>query len=92
MKKAVQNWIRDNDNCSGQIESIWGKTLIHLEDLPYNPKRHLQPFYSEFIKINHEKDVQVRLMFADPKIGDLPIIYGSQENTVIDESTNNDVV
>ena len=60
--------------------SIWGKTLYHIKDLPYDPRKHLQAFYSDFIKINYEADISVRLLYPDPDIGSLPIAIRDNEN------------
>jgi deoxyribodipyrimidine photo-lyase len=54
------------------IESVWGSTIHHLDDLPYNPKEYLPHIYGKF----REKgaDIKVRDLLPTPKSGDLPFL------------------
>jgi len=38
----------------------------------------MKPFYSDFIKTNHESKIKVRPIFPDPELGDLPFIFGEK--------------
>ena len=58
------------EKLGAKVRSVWGSTLYHLEDLPYNPKEYLPHIYGKF----REKSagVKVREMLKTPLKGDLP--------------------
>ena len=65
-----------------RVESIWGSTLYHLDDLDYNPKEYLPHIYGKF----REKSagVKVRDLVKSPAKGDLP--YPSKSDNIMKEA------
>jgi len=37
---------------SVSVESVWGSTLHHIDDIPYNPKDYLPHIYGKFREKN----------------------------------------
>ncbi|GFO07232.1 cryptochrome dash-like [Plakobranchus ocellatus] len=61
-EKRVENAIRSKSSVS--VTSIWGHTLYHVEDLPFQPK-HLPDVYTEFRK-RVEGRASIRKCFTMP--------------------------
>lgn len=57
-------------NCD--IISIWGSTLHHIDDLPYDPHEYFPHTYG-FMRKKQEQ-VKVRPMVDSPEPGSLPFI------------------
>jgi deoxyribodipyrimidine photo-lyase len=55
-----------------QFLSIWGSTLHHIDDLPYDPNTYAPHAYGYFRK--KHADVQVRALLPTPEEGQLPFI------------------
>lgn len=68
VEKAIADKLNKAKNA--EIVSIWGSTLHHIDDLPYNPKEHIPHVYGRFRDKNSE--VKVRPMVPEPQKGDLP--------------------
>jgi hypothetical protein len=51
--------------------SIWGSTLHHLDDLPYNPTEYFPHVYGNFRK--KQEHVKVRQILPSPEKGELPL-------------------
>ena len=64
------------------MESVWGSTLHHIEDMSYNPKEYLPHNYSKFRENN--AGVIVRPLLPTPDINDLP--YSLKAEIVISEA------
>ena len=67
-------------NISAEIESVWGNTLHHLNDLSYNPKEYLPHIYGKFREKN--ATVPVRPLLPNPT--SLPWVEKSSK--IIDDS------
>ena len=52
------------------MESVWGLTLHHIDDLDFNPNDYLPHIYGKFRERNVL--VKVRPLLPTPKKGDLP--------------------
>lgn len=61
-EKKVENAIRTK--CNVSIENLWGHTLYHVEDLPFQPKQ-LPDVYTEFRK-RVEGRASIRQCFPTP--------------------------
>lgn len=61
VEKNVQSKLEKMD-C--QLELVWGKTLYHLDDLPYEP--HEIPLTSKAFRINTSKKAEIRETFQTP--------------------------
>jgi len=55
--KAMKNLAAKEKDLSVKIESVWGSTLYHIDDLPYQPKEYLPHIYGKF----REKTASVRV-------------------------------
>jgi deoxyribodipyrimidine photo-lyase len=53
-----------------QIESIWGSTIYHIDDLPYKPATELPHIYGKFRE--KSEGTRVRALLPTPKKGELP--------------------
>lgn len=53
-----------------QIESVWGSTLHHIDDLPYDPQEYLPHVYGKFREKNSA--VKVRHLLENPTSGQMP--------------------
>ena len=51
--------------------SIWGSTLHHIHDLPYNPIQYFPHAYGYYRK--KQADVKVRPLLPTPLAGELPL-------------------
>ena len=51
---------------------IWGTTLYHIDDLPFDPLKEFTNVVTEYKK--KVKDVKVRSIMASPAHGSLPSI------------------
>jgi hypothetical protein len=58
------------EKLGAKVKSVWGSTLYHIEDLPYNAKEYLPQTYTQFK--NKNEGVKVRFMPKTPGKGDLP--------------------
>ena len=67
-------------NISTEIESVWGNTLHHIDDLDYNPKEYLPHIYGKFREKN--ATVLVRPLLSTPT--SLPWV--AKSNKTIDDS------
>lgn len=61
---------KSSKSFSAQIESVWGNTLHHLDDLPYNPNEYLPHIYGKFREKNAA--VPVRPVLPTPQKNDMP--------------------
>lgn len=52
--------------------SVWGSTLHHIDDLPYDPVEYFPHIYGNFRKKG--ENIKVRELLESPKTGDLPFI------------------
>jgi deoxyribodipyrimidine photo-lyase len=59
----------EEDSLNVRAESVWGSTLHHLDDLPYNPKEYLPHIYGKFRE--KQAGVKVRPLVDAPKKGEL---------------------
>jgi len=50
---------------------VWGSTLHHIDDMPYNPLEYFPPVYGNFRKKG--ASVEVRTLLPTPKKGELPL-------------------
>jgi hypothetical protein len=57
LKEALKKAAGNDKNLNVSIESVWGSTLHHLDDLPYNPREYLPHIYGKF----REKQANVRV-------------------------------
>jgi len=64
------------------VKSLWGSTLHHIHDLPYNPNEFLPHVYGELKREN--AGTKVRELVATPKKGDLVF----PENDALKNSRN----
>ena len=55
---------------SVQLKSVWGSTLYHINDLPFNPKEWYPDVYTKFQKMNIP--TKIRPLLDTPGAGDLP--------------------
>ena len=55
---------------NARVESIWGSTLYHIDDLDYNPKEYLPNTGTQFMKSTY--NFNIRDMVKSPRKGDLP--------------------
>ena len=51
---------------------IWGSTLHHIEDLPYDPQEYFPHVYGNFRK--KQEAVKVRPLLESPQKGELPFM------------------
>ena len=51
---------------------IWGSTLHHIDDLPYDPHDYFPQAYG--VMIQKQDNVRVRSLIPTPKAGSLPFI------------------
>ncbi len=63
-----------------EIEEVWGSTLYHIDDLPYNPREHLPHVYGRFR--TKGAGVKVRSLLDAPRKGELP--FPEEESKLID--------
>lgn len=70
VRKAASDLAAKDQGLSIQIESVWGSTLYHIDDLPFKPKEYLQHIYGRFRKIT--APVRIRPVLGTPEVGDLP--------------------
>ena len=75
------NSLKDS-NKSVQVESVWGSTLHHIDDMSYNPKEYLPHIYGKFREKN--AGVNVRPLLPTPIKKDLP--YPLKPGKVISEA------
>jgi hypothetical protein len=54
------------------MESVWGSTLHHIDDMPYNPKEYLPHIYGKFREKNAA--VPVRQLVDSPKLNEMPFV------------------
>jgi hypothetical protein len=54
------------------MESVWGSTLHHIDDMPYNPKEYLPHIYGKFWEKNAA--VPVRQLVESPKLYEMPFL------------------
>lgn len=68
------------------VESLWGSTVHHLNDLPYDPKEGWMPHvYGKYREKN--AGVKVRDMVDTPQNGELPFV-GKTADKVIKSATS----
>lgn len=51
---------------------IWGNTIHHIDDLPYDPIEYFPHTYGNMRK--KQDSVKVRKLFETPEEGDLPFL------------------
>jgi len=66
-----------------QIQSLWGSTIYHIDDLPYKPDTELPHIYGKFRE--KSQNVKVRALAPTPGKGDLP---KAKADKVITESAS----
>ena len=76
MKKELQT---SGADC--QFNAIWGQTLHHIDDLPYDPIDSFSNDYQPF-RMKH-KDVKVRALLPSPTLDSLPFFDSKKENKVV---------
>lgn len=69
IEEAVKQAMKRKDQ-KVQIESIWGSTLYHIDDLPYKPQTDLPHLYGKFRE--KSEDTKVRALLPTAKKGELP--------------------
>ena len=62
VEKAVEAAVA-KENCKS--EAVWGKTLYHIADAPFNPKD--TPLTSKAFRMNLTKKAEVRALFETPR-------------------------
>ena len=72
---AVEKAVREACK-KAKIQTLWGSTLYHLEDLPFHPV-DLPHIYGKFRERTQE--VKVRDLLPEPKKGDLPFIKSASK-------------
>jgi hypothetical protein len=60
----------NKDPISAKIESVWGLTLHHLNDLDYDPNEYLPHIYGKFRERN--LNVKVRPLLPTPTKNQMP--------------------
>ena len=76
-ERRVENNLREkllDDKVPLDVDfvSVWGSTLHHIDDMPYDPVEYFPHIYGNFRKKG--ENVKVRELFESPKNGDLPFI------------------
>lgn len=66
------NNLKKLKKASVSVDSVWGSTLHHIDDLPYNPKEYLPHIYGKFREKN--AGIKVRPLLEAPKKGELPFV------------------
>ena len=65
---------------NSEVRSVWGSTLYHRDDMPYNPATDLPHIYGRF-RSTTEK-VKVRELLNSPSKGDLPFTSDKTKDLV----------
>ena len=66
-------------NAACNFVSLWGSTLHHIDDLPYDPYDFCPPSYSSMRR--KQEEVRVRDLLPTPQAGSLPFsLQSSLEN------------
>jgi deoxyribodipyrimidine photo-lyase len=78
VEKAVVNALKTSKN-SISVESVWGSTLHHIDDLSYDPHEYLPHIYGKFREKN--AGVAVRKLVDTPKKGDMPYPSPAKDET-----------
>ena len=71
IEALVREKMREADPACN-IVSIWGSTLHHMDDLPYDPVEYFPHTYGNMRK--KQVEVKVRPMVETPDIGSLPFL------------------
>ena len=59
-----------SSNANVDFVSVWGSTLHHVDDLPYNPRAYFPHIYGNFVKKG--ANTPVRDLLPKPGKGELP--------------------
>jgi deoxyribodipyrimidine photo-lyase len=77
--KVIESLLKANKDIN--FVSLWGSTLHHIDDLPYNPLEYFPHVYGNFRKA--QVNVKVRDLLPTPASGELPKL--KSENATKDE-------
>lgn len=72
IEQNLVNNLKKIKNAGISVDSVWGSTLHHIDDLPYNPREYLPHIYGRFREKN--AGVKVRPLLEAPKKGELPFV------------------
>lgn len=85
-ERRVENALKAKLPKGTDFVNIWGSTLHHIDDLPYDPVEYFPHIYGNFRK--RGDGVKVRELLPSPKKGELPMV----DNHILSKTEKNALV
>ena len=85
-ERRVENALKENLLGSGKTPSsvdfvnLWGSTLHHIDDMPYDPVEYFPHIYGNFRKKG--ESVKVRELLPSPQKGQLPFLDAKSSSAI----------